>query len=241
MNPSAIFLDIGGVLADPTLQSAECQRLLGDVLVPALGGTHEDWAEANRAVFPRVWRLEASWGDDPEVRFFREDMLIVRGMCELLGIDAPDDDECARLGREFGVYVSRNGDAELDDAASVVRSLAHRYDLHLATGHASWSAEAVLERIGLRDAFGVLCGPDLVGVRKRSPLFYPRLFELAGVAASEAVVVDDEPQQLARAVAAGARTVLVHGSEPWPDGARIANIAELPATIAKLSSTHMAD
>lgn len=35
-----------------------------------------------------------------------------------------------------------------------------------------------------------------------------------------------------------ARTVLVHPSEPWPDGARIANIAELPDAIARLGSTH---
>ena len=238
MPPTAIFLDLDGVLVDLSRLPAEYVRLLGDVLAAALGETPERWGEANREVFPRVWSQEAEWGDDPLERLEREATLTVRGMCEWLGVDPPTDEECVRLGRELHVYVRSNHDAIFDHSARVVRALAPSYDFHLATGNPSWCGGPQLDSIGVRDCFGLLCGPDLVGVRKRSPLFYPRLFELAGVAASEAVVVDDEPQQLARAVAAGARTVLVHRSEPWPDGARIANIAELPATIAELSSTH---
>lgn len=241
MPPTAIFLDVDGVLVDSARLPAEYVRLMGDVLAPALGETPERWGEANREVFPRVWSQEAEWGDDPFERIERESILTIGGMCDWLGIDAPTDEECVRLGRALHVYVRGHHDAIFDHSARVVRALAPAYDLHLATGGPSWQNEAQLASIGVRDAFGVLCGPDLVGVRKRSPLFYPRLFELADVAPPDAVVFDDEPRQLAHAVAAGARTVLVHPSEPWPDGARIANIAELPDAIAGLGGTHRAD
>lgn len=208
----AVFLDLDGVLVDPAKLGPEYVRLLGEVLAPALGGTAEEWGRANAETFPRLFdRLTNEVGHDtpPGDAYRMEYVENVRMMCDVLGRPAPDGAECERLGREFNVYVRGHSRSPFPGAARCVRTLAASYAIHLATGNPSWTAEAVLRQLGVSALIGLPCGPDLVGVLKRSPLFYLRLFERAGVRGMEAVVVDDSPAQLAMAADAGAATVLV--------------------------------
>ena len=84
--------------------------------------------------------------------------------------------------------------------------------------------------MGVRDCFGRLYGPDLIDTFKMGPEFYARLLTDAGVAAENALVVDDNPAVLRWAAQVGARTVLVGATSlegPAPT-LHIGSLAELP-------------
>lgn len=157
-------------------------------------------------------------------------------MCRVLGIREPDEDTSYRLGLEFNLHVRGAHGAVFPEAAPAVRSLAARYDVHLATGNPSWLCEAQLDGMGVRDAVGILCGPDLLGTPKHSPRYYPHLFALASVDPAEVVVVDDRPGQLDLAAAAGAKTVLVSqaGRAPGSAAPVVSGLAGLPGILPTL-------
>lgn len=127
-------------------------------------------------------------------------------------------------------------------ALEAIRRLrAMGYDLHTASGELSDQLELYLAALGVRDCFGRLYGPDLVGVLKTAPEFYQRVFADAGVPPAQAVVVDDKPQCVAWAQEVGARGVLVGAAErvgaPAPAQGPVlclASLADLPSAIATL-------
>ena len=237
MTISAVFLDLDGVINDHERLPAAYVRLLGDVLSPALGGEAADWGRANSAVFPDLFRemlaIEAS-REEVERWELTEN---VRRMCTWLGIEPPSAGECYRLGREATLYVRRNGDFIIPGSGEAIRDLAADFDLHMATGNPSWTTRANLDQLGVSDLFGLLCGPDLIGTLKWNDDFYKRLLTSAGVDPSTAVVVDDGVEALAKARAAGARTIHVHENLDEADlnaDATIRSIRELPKTIRGL-------
>lgn len=242
MMPRAVFLDLDGVLVDPAKLGPEYVRLLGHVIAPVLGGTPEDWGRANAETFPGLLdRLTNEIDPDtsPEEAYRLEYVENIRSMCARLGRPAPGEAECERLGRRMNIYVRGYSRAVFPEAPEAVMTLAGRYELHLATGNPSWLGEAQLRQMGVLDRIGLLCGPDLVGVLKRSSAFYVRLFDQAGVSAREAVVVDDSREQLARAAALGARTILV---APGPaDGggvdAVVSSIEHVAGAVERFSQT----
>lgn len=241
MNRTAVFLDIDGVLLDPRRTPLEWIRLMGDLLAPALGGARSDWGRANAAAFPALFADRACWyDDDPLVaernlatRLFREE-------CRIVGVPYPGDDAAFALGRRLDEYVCRRADCAFAATTGVIHELAASYELHTATGNPSWRVEALFEQWHVRHLFGVTSGTDLVGVMKDSTEFHPRVFDLAGVRAGDAIVVDDAPGHTARARAAGARTILVdpgaHDAADAADAADavIGNIAELPGVLARM-------
>jgi len=94
--PLNIFLDDGGVITDKQRRAAEFGRLVGDYFVPLLGGTEEAWARAHHTVVDRL--------ADPQsmgvlttadfVSFYRAYQLHwVAGMCELLDLPTPPEEE----------------------------------------------------------------------------------------------------------------------------------------------------
>jgi phosphoglycolate phosphatase-like HAD superfamily hydrolase len=239
MSPITVFLDVDGVLVDADKLPLEYVRLMGDVLAPALGGVPEDWGTANAIVFPRVWaRLQDSTHDRDELTRLIA-VATVQGMADELGIAPPNEDTCMRLDNDFTRYVRVHGDFFFDASAGVVRTLAARYELHMTSGNASAEIEVMLDRLGVRDLVGFMCGSDLVDTRKGGPDFYPRLFAATKTDPADAVVVvvDDQPAQLAQAAALGAATVLIEATPSGvthPVAATIRTIDELPAAITGL-------
>ena len=238
MPPTTVFLDVDGVLVDAVKLPQEYVRLMGDVLAPALGGTPEDWGRANAVVFPRVWAENKEWSDDPDELNRHVGRLNIQGMAEHLGIEPPDDDTCMRLDDDFHRHVRGTGDFFFDASAAVVRALAGSYDIHTASGNTSWLIDLMLKRLGVRELVGLPFGSDLVSTRKGSPDFYPRIFERAGTDPGTALVVDDDPHQLALATELGAATVLVR-PDPSEASTRsfdavITEIGQLPTTICAL-------
>ena len=234
MQVTAVFLDIDGVLSDNNVLGPEYRRLMGDILAPALGGTRKDWGRANRAVFPDLFAESMAWTGDPTVAARREYRENIERMCAWLGLEAPPPAECERLGREFNIYVRRNAQALFAAAAGVVRELARNLDVHLATGNPSWCGIAVLEHMGVRELVGHPTGPDLVGRMKKTAGFHPAILALAAAAPATSVIVDDDPDVLVNAKAAGTLTVLV-APEGHPAASHIdrviSGIGELPDAI----------
>jgi len=237
-----IFLDDGGVMNDNNVRALQWQRLVGEYFVPLLGGSPEAWSRANRVVTDRLfepdaWRRRVQAAAD--YRSFDRDYQVewLRGVCGLMGIEAPPEEECLRLARRAAAFITRRVQAAFPGVADTVRAL-HRqgYTLHTASGESSLDLEGYLYAMGVRDCFGRLYGPDLIDTLKEGPEYYERLFADLGSAAADALVVDDSPRATRWATQVGARTVLVGDLSLLRIGAtvQIGSLVELPATLQQL-------
>ncbi len=240
---STIFLDDGGVMNDNERRALEWQRLVGEFLAPKLGGDRAAWGEANGVVFDRQWRRFEEWtrkrtAADEHGDFFgspEERERWLREMCEHVGLSVPPVDACVRLATQAEAYVIPRVRAAYPGAVDVIRALHGRgYTLSTASSAPSWNLEHNLGGMGVRDLFTQrLYGPDLVGVLKEHPEYHRRIFVDAGLAPTDALVVDDSPQALQRAAAAGAATVLI-SAETARSGdthTTIASLADLPSVL----------
>ncbi len=237
--PRQLFIDNGGVITNNSKLAANYLRLLGDFLGPRLGGTPERWAAANRATFPGIRqrsleRLKASIDVHEEYTVQNIDWL--RSMCPLVGVHAPDDDDaCAKLASEANLWVIERGVEPFPGAPEALRDLAREHELFTASEGLSFQLEVVMTAHGVRDSFIRLYGPDFVSTPKQSPYYHERVFAHAGVDAGTALVVDDEPEQLANARRSGAHTVLVSADPTAADGfdGVIAGLHELPELLRR--------
>jgi phosphoglycolate phosphatase-like HAD superfamily hydrolase len=236
---TTIFLDDGGVMNDNTLRGPEWQRLVGEYLSPRLGGSLQAWAEANRVVIEREIKIysEHDWTtSELDYLRFREglDRDWIVGMGEIVGVDVPEGDECLTLARETSYFVTRRVRSAYLGAVDAIRQLhAAGYPLYTASAEDSYTLEGYLEGMGVRDLFRTLYGPDLVNTAKQVQEYHSRVFEGAGVAPGEAVVVDDSPLAVASAREAGAMGVLV-SADGEGAGPVIPNLAALPDFLASL-------
>src|SRR5215472_9661619 len=235
--PLTIFLDDGGVITDKQRRGAQFGRLVGDYFVPSLGGTKGAWTRAHHAVVDRL--------ADPQslsvltaadfVGFYRAYQLHwVTGMCALLDLPTPPEEERLDLASRALGWITRRIQAALPGAVEAIRLL-HRqgYTLHTASGTCSLELAGALEGMGVRHCFGRLYGADLINTFKEGPQYYAHLFTDVGVQPEEALVVDDSVDALDWASQLGARTVLISssphlGSDTTP---RLESLAELPALL----------
>src|SRR5260370_2135688 len=146
VSPLNMFLDDGGVITDKERRAAEFERLVGDCFVPLLGGTEEAWNRAHRVVVGQL--------ADPQsvsvlaaadfVGFYRAYQLRwIGGMCELLGLPTPPEEECLNLATRALTWITRRIHAPLPGAPEATRRL-HR----AAHTVRSSSRSAPLERTG---------------------------------------------------------------------------------------------
>ena len=237
-----IFLDDGGVMNDNNVRALQWQRLVGEYFVPLLGGSSEAWSRANRLVTDRLfepdaWRRRVQAAAD--YRSFDRDYQVewLQGMCALAGIETPPEEECLHLARRAAAFITRRVQAAFPGVGDTIRAV-HRqgYRLHTASGEFSLDLGGYLQAMGVRDCFGRLYGPDLIETLKEGPEYYERIFADLGIAAADALVVDDSPRATRWAAQVGARTVLVGDSSPLRTGAtvQIGNLVELPATLQQL-------
>jgi len=234
VSPLNIFLDDGGVITDKERRAAEFERLVGDCFVPLLGGTEEAWNRAHRVVVGQL--------ADPQsvsvlaaadfVGFYRAYQLRwIGGMCELLGLPTPPEEECLDLASRALSWISRRIHAALPGAVETIHLLySQGYALHTASGACSLELAGALEGMGVRHCFGHLYGADLINTFKEGPEYYARLFVDVGVQPAEALVVDDSAEALEWAARLGARTVLVSFSPHPQTGvtSHLGSLAELP-------------
>ena len=235
MSPLNIFLDDGGVITDKERRAAEFERLVGDCFVPLLGGTEEAWTRAHRVVVDRLAGPQSvsALAAADFVCFYRAYQLCwIGGMCELLGLPTPPEEECLDLASRALSWITRRIHAALPGAVETIRLL-HRqgYALYTASGSCSLELAGALEGMGVRHCFGRLYGADLINTFKDGPEYYVRLFTDVGIQPAEALVVDDSADATRWAARLGARTVLLSSSPHLQTGAtpRLGSLAELPA------------
>ena len=208
-------------------------------MAPRLGGEPLEWAEANLAVFERVFNeYQPRWEREPHSRFY-DDYLYdwLRGMCERVGVGVPGRDEAVALAREVSAYVTGRVHAAFPGAVDAIRQLhAEGYRLYTSSAQHSDDLAGYLEAMGVRDLFGRLYGPDLVDLPVYGARYYLRLFEDSGCEAAESVVVDDRPERVAWAMDAGASAVLVSRDGPAANVRCpvISSLAELPSLLQTL-------
>ena len=236
-----IFLDNGGVMNDNSLRDPQEQRLMGEFMAPRLGGEPRAWAEAYVNCSEEALKLY-------EPRFQKEPLADVsddyrfdwwRLMCEQVGVSVPGRQELISIAREAVAYITRRVHTAYPGVVDTIRQLyAEGYRLHTASGEPSHGLAGYLESMGVRDLFGRLYGPDLVGLPLHGPQYYRRLFEDSGSEAEESVVVDDSSERLGWGMEAGAFAVLVSSGGPAPnvDCPIISSLAELPSLLQTLAA-----
>jgi HAD superfamily hydrolase (TIGR01509 family) len=234
-----IFLDDGGVMNDNSTRALQWQRLVSEFFVPRLGGPPDAWSRANRVVADRLfepdaWRKRVRAAPDYSSfdRAYQVEWL--RGMCELVGVGTPPEEECLHLARRAAAFITPRVRAAYPGVVDTIRTL-HRqsYTLHTASGESSTELAGYLQAMGVRDCFGRLYGPDLIDTLKEGPEYYERIFADLGIAAAEALVVDDSADATRWAARLGARTVLI-SSSPHPQTgvtSHLGSLAELPALL----------
>ena len=243
MSRLVLFIDDGGVMNDNERRGAQWRPLVGQFFAVRLGGTPEAWAAANYTVMMRMLET-AAWQARMEAvpdyaefdRLYLRDWL--QGMCEIVGVAAPPEEEGLTLARQITAAIPPQIDSAYPGAVDAIRTLhARGHRLHTASGEASSDLEGYLTGMGVRDCFGTLYGTDVVSTFKMGTQFYTRIFAHAGVAPQQALVADDNPQAVAWAAQVGAQAVLVRATGEagsWT-GPRLDRLAELPDWLAHQS------
>lgn len=242
MRRPVVFLDDGGVMNDNRLRAPQWQRLIGEFFPPILGGTSEAWAEANRVVAgrlfaPKNWRPLLRAASDVADFYRRYHLAWLGGMCEQVGVAPPAEDDCLELADRAAIYVTRRVRAAFPGVVETIRLLhGAGYHLHTASGERSLELEGYLAGMGVRECFGRLYGPDLAQAAKDGPEYYERIFSDAGIAPTDALVVDDSHEAVGWARQAGARAVLVRAENvEAPNGvAVVPSLAHLSQVIERL-------
>ena len=99
-----------------------------------------------------------------------------------------------------------------DGCGELLRALAPRFLLGLASSASPASVALFFEASGTRALFGAVVTGDDVTQAKPAPEAYQKALALLGVAPADAVVVEDAPSGIEAALAAGARAVGVEGT-----------------------------
>ena len=190
----AVFFDDGGVLNDNRLRGPEYRKLIGRFMAERLGESAERWALANEKVFPHLWSdLQNQITDFSNHREYQREfeLLWIHRMCSLVSITVPPDDIATSVARSALVYAGQHAQTEIKGAANSVWKLFNaNYLLYAASGTPSWELNVIFSRMGIRQVFSGLYGPDLVDCVKYGTRFYDQIFKEAGILPEECLVIE---------------------------------------------------
>lgn len=209
MNVKHVFIDDGGVLNNNARRGKQWATVVGVYMANSLGGSEGEWREANLRVFPLVWSNIQSQQISEFDAFYRKfcsDWL--RAMTRAVGRGAEVTD-ARELYKPLSLEAGKLVDAAIEHAATCVGELSTRAHLHMASGTASWELEAILTRMGIKDNFLTLYGPDVTNVNKIGPEFYSQIFAHAGLSPQECIVIESSEEACQWALQAGAQVVHV--------------------------------
>ena len=206
---TAVFLDLYGVLMEPSGPAPQWQRLVGEFLAPRLGGTPEAWGSANKYAAERMFARYRDPGGTPRETHGRLRRLWFREMCEHVGVATPKG--AAALAEETNAWVSERLRTAYEGTPDALHLLKARgFSLFTSAAAVSQDADAYLRGMGVRDLFEETYGTDIIDRWKTNAGFYRKVLEHSGVRPEDAVTVDDLERCLDWAKRAGfARTFLV--------------------------------
>ena len=243
MTITSIFLDDGGVMNDNALRGPQWRGFVAEYLVPRFGGGHSSWEAANTEVINRQMPMYIAGTGFPLKGGYRKarrrmEISWLRDMCEIVGVDAPgDDEECYRVSRATTEYVIERVRADYPGATEAIQTLHENgYKLYTASGTDSHDLQAFLEGMGVRELFTQTYGPDLIDTHKGSRHYYEGIMADADVSPDNVLVVDDSPKSVVWAEEAGATAVLVSNEATKASDHVIGSLAELPGLLAALGS-----
>ncbi len=118
-------------------------------------------------------------------------------------------DEAARLTIEAMAAHHRAGVDVLPGAVEAVRRMADRYPVAIASSSPRVLIDAAVEALGIGDLLQATVSTEEVERGKPAPDGYLRACELLGVPPGEAVAVEDAPNGIRSALAAGMAVVAV--------------------------------
>lgn len=218
-----LFIDDGGVLSDNSKRAPEWRRLLGEFFPSRLGGTAEDWAEANRAVFPPLFeRMWSALDDRPGFRAFDRayETAWLAGMAAHIGIAMPPHIDVYDLAAEATRYVTHRAQASIPGSAEALRTLhTAGFTIYAASGGRTYELDGYFTGMGIRDCFREIYGTDIVDIAKAGPAYYRAIFADAGIEPSDALVIDDSLDAIAWAASTGASTLQVTPEHPFAHAA----------------------
>ena len=140
----------------------------------------------------------------------------LRAVLEAAGIEAApelvrelSEDRVARFLSD-GVHL-------WDDALPTIRALRERGLRTAVVSNCDHSTRPVVERLGLVEATDATILSFEVGAAKPDPAIYEAALTAVGVAASEAVFIDDQARYCEGAIAVGMRALLILREDASPD------------------------
>jgi HAD superfamily hydrolase (TIGR01509 family) len=200
----AVLFDLDGVLVDTEIWWDEVRTAFA-------ASQGRPWTEADRAAImgsnTREWRAL---------------------MRDRLDLAIPEEEiEQTVIGAMLARYADK-GPPVIGGATAVVRRLAGRYSLAVASSAPLQIIEAALAGMGVRDAFGGVASSDEVPTGKPAPDVYLLAARRLGVEPAACLVVEDSLNGVLAARAAAMRVVLIpNASIPPAPGAREAATYEL--------------
>ncbi|MFF3867434.1 HAD family hydrolase [Micromonospora sp. NPDC001898] len=200
---------------------------MADAVVFDLDGVIVDsepvWEEVRRAY---VATHGGSWQPDTQRRLMGMSTgEWARYLSGELGVDRTAEQVAAEVVDEMTRRYAERVPV-IDGAGQVVRRLAARWPLGLASSSPTRLIAAALAATGLTDAFGATLSTEETAHGKPAPDVYLAVAGRLGVDPSRCVAVEDSSNGVRSAAAAGMRVVAVpHGAYPLdPDAERLAAV-----------------
>jgi len=226
----AVLFDAGETLVHP---SPSFPALAARALAEAgHARSPEEVVEASKAVFEhfsRAAREQNLWTTSPEksARFWKD---VYADMLEALGLPGQD----GLRDTLYGVFTDLGNYALFDDVRPALDALAPSgATLGIVSNFEAW-LEDLLGRLDVRDLFPVRVISGRVGMEKPDPRIYLLALSRAGVEATEAAYVGDNPEfDVVPTAALGMTPVLIDRRDRFPgfEGLRITDMRQLATAL----------
>ena len=239
-----LFIDFDETLCDSFVLRTQYVREVGALLAQSYGKTEDEWAKATADLLVALEKdYVARFAGNPLAGYSDWlDAARQKSVETLFGaLNQPIPDNAIQIIKETQFNALTACDAAYPGAYEALDALFQAdVRVQMASGNESEYLLAALIGAGIESFTESKFGPDLVDCAKEGPEYYLKIFEATGVSPSDALVVDDQPQALAWAMAAGAKTVQARLSTElrFPDVpgvlAILTDLRELPELAKKI-------
>lgn len=214
MRITHVFFDMHGVLIDPHRIHLCYSAALGRFLSERYGGTPEAWERANH-------QIEADWdsyyadldfsSDDCVEQMWEGEFRTTRARFRLTGTPEPSHEELIALSREIPGTIPRMCPAAYPEVDGVLARLVGVGITLSVTSHAmETQVHATLAGSGLTQYFqGKIIGTDTMARFIKDDSYYRRAAQALSVNPAQCAVLDDRPEPIEGAKAAGMETIFV--------------------------------
>ena len=206
-----LFIDFDETLSDSFVLRTQYVREVGALLAQSYGKMEDQWAKATADLLVELEKdYVARFVGNPLAGY--SDWLDAArqqsadSLFAALGQPLPA--EAVQIIKETQFTALTACDAAFPGAYEALDALFQaNVRVQMASGNESEFLLAALIGAGIESFTESKFGPDLIDCAKEGPEYYARIFEAVGVLPADALVVDDQPEALRWAMAAGAKTI----------------------------------